>query len=95
VLIAKAVLCLKATTRYNGTLELPLSGGCVEAMTAADQLNQAPDSQPPAKSASDDRSQTFAFEHKVFSMAGGYFAYVKDTKDPGSRITAGNDSVVR
>jgi hypothetical protein len=59
-------------------------------MTAADQLNQAPDSQPPAKSASDDRSQTFAFEHKVFSMAGGYFAYVKDTKDAAFHIPLGD-----
>ena len=59
-------------------------------MTAADQLNQAPSSQPPAKSASDDRSQTFAFEHKVFSMAGGYFAYVKDTKDAAFHIPLGD-----
>jgi len=50
-------------------------------MTAADQLNQAPSSQPAADPTSDNRSQTFAFEHKVFSMAGGYFSYVKNTKD--------------
>jgi hypothetical protein len=50
-------------------------------MTAADQLTQAPGSQPAADSASDERSQTFAFEHKVFSMAGGYFAYVKNTQE--------------
>jgi hypothetical protein len=51
-----------------------------KAMTAADQLTQAPGSQPAANPASDDRSQTFAFEHKVFSMAGGYFSYVKNTR---------------
>ena len=59
-------------------------------MTAADQLTQAPDSQPAADPASDDRSQTFAFEHKVFSMAGGYFAYVKNTKDAAFHIPLGD-----
>ena len=59
-------------------------------MTAADQLTQAPDSQPPTDPASDDRSQTFAFEHKVFSMAGGYFSYVKNTKDAAFHIPLGD-----
>ena len=59
-------------------------------MTAADQLNQAPGSQPAADLASNDRSQTFAFEHKVFSMVGGYFAYVKDTKDAAFHIPLGD-----
>jgi len=59
-------------------------------MTAADQLTQAPDSQPPTDPASDNRSQTFAFEHKVFSMAGGYFSYVKNTKDAAFHIPLGD-----
>jgi len=61
-----------------------------KAMTAADQLTQAPGSQPAANPASDDRSQTFAFEHKVFSMAGGYFSYVTNTKDAAFHIPLGD-----
>ena len=63
-------------------------------MTAADQLTQAPGAQkatgPDAGPASDDRSQAFTFEHKVFSMAGGYFAYVKNTKEPAFHLPLGD-----
>ena len=63
-------------------------------MTAADQLTQAPGAQKAAvsaaASASDDRSQTFTFEHKVFSMAGGYFAYVKNTKEAAFHLPLGD-----
>jgi hypothetical protein len=63
-------------------------------MTAADQLTQAPEAQKAAGSAagpaSDDRSQAFTFEHKVFSMTGGYFAYVKNTKEAAFHLPLGD-----
>jgi len=59
-------------------------------MTAADQLNQATGSKPAADPDSDDRSQTFAFEHKVFAMAGGYFSYVKNTQEAAFHIPLGD-----
>jgi hypothetical protein len=59
-------------------------------MTAADQFTQATGAQPTAEPTPDDRSQTFAFEHKVFSMAGGYFSYVKNTQEAAFHLPLGD-----
>src|SRR5690242_419110 len=75
-------------------------------MTAAEQQNppSGPDpgsptpSAAPAKPASDKpydpdsdpRSQLFAFEHKVFSMDGGYFAYMKDSQEAAFHLPLGD-----
>ncbi|WP_158047364.1 hypothetical protein [Skermanella pratensis] len=59
-------------------------------MTAADQLSQATGTTPAADPDSDERSQTFKFEHKVFSMDGGYFSYVKNTQEAAFHIPLGD-----
>src|SRR5688500_12812168 len=38
----------------------------------------------------DDRSRTFAFEHKLFAVPGGYFAPVKDTLEPAFHLPLGD-----
>jgi hypothetical protein len=59
-------------------------------MTAADQLSQSNGATPAADTDSDDRSQTFKFDHKVFSMEGGYFSYVKNTQEAAFHIPLGD-----
>jgi len=44
----------------------------------------------PYDPASDPRSQLFSFEHKVFSMEGGYFAYMKDSQEAAFHIPLGD-----
>src|SRR3954452_9734594 len=59
-------------------------------MTRGDPFTPATGAQPAAEPTPDERSQTFAFEHKVFSMAGGYFSYVKNTQEAAFHLPLGD-----
>jgi hypothetical protein len=61
-------------------------------MDTADNQGCAPASEPAPvlELEEDDRSRTFAFEHKLFAVEGGYFAPVKDTLEPAFHLPLGD-----